>query len=362
MTHHGQGSNNFYGATGMMMGATDDNGITRMIGATGMMMGTRAGMSMESIAHNIYNQPTNEIRAGYEKQELYQNSIKKRFYDRLYELSKNQDEFNSKTKHFFNIMNQLELDPNEYLKSGEYYDYLISHFYMNESDDSKGDCEQRENNELWLRYKKNFYQINLTEKSGSIYQSPFDYEHGIIFIGISDTDGICVCAEIDKTISFISPYYFSRASMIHDVKNSVMNTCFTLCINPKTSNIAELVLSGKLSDDQIECLDGVVNVSKSILALHSNYFMCLFTNDTFKKQESYRIEFSKKILEYYIFYCCSSQKTFDPELTIDMITFGDFVQDKKFLQSYYSEIYKNKDSFTNKSLLQIMKFYQDISL
>ena len=130
--------------------------------------------------------------------------------------------------------------------------------------------------------------------------------------------------------------------------------------------VMDLILNGKLSDDEIQCSDGIVKISKSILALHSNYFFYLFTNDSFKKQELYKIDFSKKILEYYIRYCCSSvhepRDKFDPELTMDMIAFGDFIQDRKFLQSYYSEIYEHRDSFTNKSLLEIVKIYQNLSL
>jgi hypothetical protein len=299
-------------------------------------------------------------RAGYEIQESHQKEINKRFYNELYKLFENEEQSKIKTKQFFDMTTQLEKDPGDYLEKGVYFHYAISYFYTDDPITT---------NDLWLRYKTNFYQIKLDEKSGSIYQSPYDNQVGFIYIGFSETDGACICLENSKTITFFHPYYFSRSTLIHDVRNSVMgknklDTNDRQVTEPFKNNVVDLILSGKLSDDEIECSDGIVKISKSLLALHSNYFLYLFTNDSFKKQESYKIDFSKKILQYYIRYCCSSlfKEKFDPELTIDMIAFGDFIQDKKFLQSYYSEIYDHRDLFTNKSLLGIIKIYQDLSL
>lgn len=338
---------------------------TQLYGATGH---GATGHGATGTSHiYIANGQSNVIRAGYENKEQNEKEINKRFYERLDQLFENEEESKTKSKHFLNMNTQLDKDPNDYLQIGDYYDYIISHFYMNDH------TSETHLGELWLRQKTKFYQINLTEKSGSIYQSPYDYNQGFIYIGISDTDGMCICGEKDKTFSFLSPYYFSRSSLIHDVKNSVMDTRIKVFIKRRhlssikvsertrsEGDVGKLILEGKLSDDEIKCTDGIVNVSKSILSLYSNYFLYLFTNDKFKKQESYKIDFPKKILEYYILYCCSSENVFDPELTIDMISFGDFIQDKKFLQKYYSEIYNHRESFTNKSLLEIIKIYKNL--
>ncbi len=335
--------------------------IFNIQGATGQgATGYTQGATGPNIGYQLNDGRTIVNRAGYENQDSHPKEINKRFYDRLYKLFDNEEQSKIKMKQFFDMTSQLEKDPGEYLEKGDYYQYLISYFYMETHSPT---------NDLWLRHKTNFYQIKLDERSGSIYQSPYDYDIGFIFIGYSETDGVCICLENKKTITFLSPYYFSRSTLIHDVRNSVMakNNYDKGQFEEQSSkdiNVGDLVLNGKLSDDEIECLDGIVKISKSILALHSNYFLFLFTNDVFKKQESYKINFSKKILEYYIRYCCSSllKDKFDPELTIDMISFGDFIQDNKFLQNYYSEIYENRDSFTSKSLLGIIKLYKDLSL
>jgi hypothetical protein len=316
---------------------------------------------------------TGTVRAGFENQDLTseseikqnENNIRQNFYKRLFHIFEDEEQSKIKTKQFFNINTQLDRDPIEYLQPGEYYELLISYFYMNFEEKQENTNKSKE---LWLRSKTNFYQINLIEKSGSIYQSPYDYNQAFILIGKSETDGMCVCYEETHSISFLSPYYFSRSLLVHDVKNSVMRVDKWEIEKEDSekkvcNNISKLILEGKLSDDEIYCSDGKVKISKSILALQSNYFLYLFSNDSFKKQESYKIDFSKSILEYYIQYCCHNKpQNFDAELTMNMIEFGDFIQDKRFLQNYYLEIYKHRELFTQKSLLEIVKIYQELSL
>jgi hypothetical protein len=334
-----------HGATG--------HGVTGH-GVTGMYY-----MPINSQMSNGYSNVSNMdvIRAGHDHQkEECQKDIMNRFYDKLYKIFESESENKQNTKKFFELSTQIGKNPGLYLEPDEYYKHGLTLFYIL----LHSDFELNEN-KLWLRSKSNIYEIKLTTTSGSIYQSPYDYHNGMIYLGVSESEGHCFCSEQDKSITFMSPYYFSRTPLLHHVSNSIMKTVLNnLSQKPIFTEIGNLILQGKLSDDEIECQDGVVKISKSILSSHSSYFLYLFTNDTFKKQESYKLDFTKKVLEYYILYCCKTNREFDINIVHDMIHFADYIQDRKFLESYYSEIYKHRDTFSSKSLIEIMKIYRDL--
>jgi len=290
-------------------------------------------------------------RAGYERyKDEKQKDIVRRFYDYLFKIFEEENDSLQKSLNFFELSSQIEKDPASYLNPTEYFIHALSYFYINTDEKQKS---------LWLRSKTNLYEIKLSNHSGSLYQSPYDYDTGMLYIGFSETEGHCFSTEKSKGVIFMSPYYFDRSFRLHHISSSIIKSIDSVVIEMKPSNeLYKHILDGKLSDDEIKCQDGTVKISKSILASHSSYFLFLFTNDSFKKQESYKLDFPKKTVEYYIGYCCNIDPSFEPELTIDMIQFGDFIQDKKFLQYYYSKIYLYQEKFTTKSLLEIMKIYQ----
>jgi hypothetical protein len=295
--------------------------------------------------------------AGIEHMSMYRTSIMKRFYDKLYIIFENSQEYQTNTDNFFKPSFQIESDPSENLDVGEYYMYALCYFYLIKSD---GKCVQ----ELWLRSNSIMYQIQLTKDSGCIYQSPYHSEIGLIYLGMSKSEGHCFCSENGKGIFFMTSYYLHRTLLLHDIAEPLLKSRkYSGSLIPMSSTMmGHSILDGRLSDDQIECLDGTIKISKAILANHSSYFLYLFTNDKFKKEESFRIDFSKKVLEYYLLYCCHENVPFDIALVMEMIEFGDFIQDKGFLEYFYHQIYENRKLFTNHSIIRIIKTYQELGI
>ena len=323
-------------------------------GMTGSLTGTTGGQSSNSIGISDFS-IDNSIRAGYEQQPInHVKNISRRFYQKLLTIMDDEENWISKSKHFFDLSSQITKDPVNILEPNEYYMYALALFYFREED--------TKTNEIWLRMKTLVHQIYLSSMSGSVYQSPFDYDNGMIYFGTTETDGHCFVTEKDKSIIFLSPYYFTRTKMIHCRTDSLLMNKLETIIPKVSQYISKYILDGTLSDSEIVCSNGTVKISKCMLANRSSYFFYLFTNGNFKKQENYQLDFNKKILEYYILYCCAEEAPFDDKIVTEMIQFGDFIQDKNFLQYYYKEIYTNQHLFTRNNLLEIMRIYQDMDL
>ena len=312
------------------------------------------------------NHYTQEIpRAGFLLPIHESKNILARFYQKIQTILEQEETYCSKTNNFFSIQNQIEKDPQEYLLPNELYMYGLSIFYGNNQKIS-------ESNELWIRNGSHIYQIKLEKNnetsSGSIYQNPFSPENGMLFLGtVQDITSkrYCFCVENEKSIILIDDYYFNRSSCIHDIRESLIHENVSISQSHSNDNsvlststsIISSILSGELSDDKIECTDGVVNVCKAILAKNSEYFFVLFTNSKYKKQKNYQLDFSKIILQYYQQYCFDIPYDLDITLINEVIEFGDFIQDKMFLAELYSKIFKLREHIENKSLIDIINIY-----
>jgi hypothetical protein len=344
---------NYRGTTGSpgptgASGLTGQNGSLHLIGPDGTYHIPAAG-------NGSYIQQREEMK-----------NILHRFHDKLYKILEEEDKYIKTIEDFFRIEKQAEKDPYINLNEDDLYLYILSMFYSEKSKFKfDGEC-----NEIWVRYKTQILQIKLQKDSGTIYQNPFDSSLGFIYLGIYngvDLGGVkyCFCSENKKTFYIIDSYYYHRAhSIVHSNKKSLLDTIMSSVSTNDyiyTNQVVSFVLSGILSDEEIECIDGVVKVSKAFLCMKSSYFLSLFTNQSFKKQESYKLEFSKNILEYYIKLSMgASSPEFDPILVDEIIRFGDFLQDKLFLTTFYSEIYKHRENFSSKTLLDIIRIYSSL--
>lgn len=280
-----------------------------------------------------------------------------RIYKQLYKIVENQI-YETKSKEFFDLKKQTENDLEKNLNPMDYFTYSLCYFHFCRDKPTTNDVWEY----LWLRHKTEICQINLNENSGCVYLSPINFIEAILYIGHSVRHGHCFCSESSNTIFFLDDYHFQQLTLLLHISEPLLKQKLRIRNKAKSNKIGKSILEGKLSDEEITCLDGVVKVSKAFLSSHSSYFLYLFTNDFFKKEEKFSIDFPKKLLESYMIYCCDSEISFETDATIEMIQFGDFVQDKVFLQAYYSEIYKHHDMFTKKSLLEIAKIYDTLDI
>jgi len=310
-------------------------------------------------------------RAGYDG--VFPNQdrklILKKFYQHLESVFENEEEYQNKVNEFFSVENQIQRDPNEYLEINELYMYFLTLFYTNHSLIDK----INQTGIIWVRNGSQMFQIILKEDSGSIYQNPYSPTDGIIFLGIcQDADKnknmFCFCSGNDKNIMMIDNYYYLRSHIVHHIEDSILHPKIEIIeikdkdVEPNFSKAIQYILSGELADTQIECSDGVINVSKAYLAQYSEYFLILFTQNNYAKQDSFKINFPKKVMEKYLYYCLNVPCDLDVNLLNEIIDFGDFIQDFRFLQYIYMDIYKNREHFSNKTLLDIIKFYSKMDI
>jgi hypothetical protein len=323
--------------------------------------------------------PTFPTAAGWENNLQKQKDIKIRFYDKLFHLIQNQD-LNQKVKEFFTMKNQMKLidskepDAQEPEKADKQeikeennslleYDYFIYLFYILLYTKKENEFFGQSQNELWLKYKSCMVKVNIDENSGCIYQSPYDRNLGMVYIGKSNKDGIFWFITEDKNgIDFLNQYYMSRAippvlwcnnSLIPKIKSSSIPE-FKL-----TNPIVKQILNGNLSDAEIKCRDQTVKISKCLLSLHSEYFFTLFK---LENKSLYSMDnFSEDIMIYYMDFCANQNnfcKYFNPSLITEFMNFADFIQDKLFIEHLYNQTYHNSYTFDQKSLIQILKNFK----
>lgn len=306
---------------------------------------------------------------------IYTDAERIKAIQRFYQTLKNQfytDEQSSKNKILlkFDIKHLGMSDPEE-IESGEYYKLAIGLFYfLNDKRES-----------IWFRDENTMINIQREKMSGSIYFSPFFDDQAMIYLGkrkiisrtyntshtINVTESILYCflTEGQKTMFYATENQFQRLKLIHDfsfglLKPLSLNTVSKQeSLNTKTVNpfLGDLILSGKLSDQKIECLDGEVNVSRAFLSIYSEYFLYLFSNSVFNSQKSYVLEFEKHQVENYVYYLC---KQFDKinfmEESLYDIQFASFIQDKGYMQFIYDHI--PSEEIDQKDQLEIVTLYQ----
>lgn len=307
-------------------------------------------------------------QAGIEYQNQMNTDILKRFYDILIQIFDSEEYFTQKVSDFFQLENQLLRDPEKYLQPDEYFINAIGLFYLLglNTNDNQFQLKNSEYspNEIWLRYCSKLVMIKLDEKSGSLYQSPFESTYGMIYLG-RDVDesgkesGYWFCMEGRKGLKYLTNFYMTRSSPLHWIKDSILpHLTFTKSITE--NKLAENILNGEISDAEIECKDGKIQISKSLFCLHSDYFLSLFK---LEKKFTYHMDlFEKEILIYYLYFCCEQAYYFDPKLVLQYIAFGEYVQDQSFIKNIYQEIYQNRSCYTNKDLIEFIKNFQKIGL
>ena len=293
--------------------------------------------------------------------------ICKRFYEILFKLFESENHYKEKAQEFFQIENQLQRDPEKYLEPNDYYIHSIALFYIlgfNSNDNQfhlKSNCYSPD--EIWLRYCSKAVMIKLDEKSGSLYQSPYENHLGMIYIGREIDEqgkrlGYWFAMEERKGLKYLTSFYMSRSSPIHWMKDSLIPSKIEIPKKVIQNPITESILKGEISDAEMRCLDGDVNISKGLLSCHSDYFFSLFK---LEKKFTYHLEmFEKSILINYIYFCANQSFYFDPKMVTHYLTFGEFIQDPIFLEHIYNEIYQHRSWYSNKDLIDFIKNFQKI--
>jgi hypothetical protein len=294
------------------------------------------------------------------------NNILKRFYQILFDIIESEEEYKSKVSDFFQLEYQLQNVPQNVLENtNDYYTYAIVLFYILGLNSNENQFQMKNNhpissNEIWLRYFSQLVMIKLDEKSGTLYQSPFDFNLGMIYLGkqVDETGkvlGYWVCMEERKSIKYLTSYYLSRSTSIHWHKDSIFPRKIRFPeYNFLQKDIIQQILRGNLSDGEMICKDGKVPISKSLLSLSSDYFYSLFN-----REQKYTFDlnlFEKETLIYYLYFCVKQYLYyFDPKQITEYLAFAEFIQDESFLCFLYDKIYENRVSYTNKTLLEFLK-------
>jgi hypothetical protein len=292
-----------------------------------------------------------------------------RFYKTLYSFFDDEEKSKSEINRIFNIQFMLSSNPEDILAEGEFYRQAIGLFYIN----------KRNTDPIWLRDGSAILQVEKDKLSGSIYFSPFFEDRGIIYLGkckivvkemmapnfVHKESLIYIfLSEGQKEILFLKPQQFNSLQIIHVFEWGLLRTLnYKPKINGKENLLGDLVLSGKLSDEKIQCLDGIVNVSRSLLSISSDYFCYLFVNTNFSAQKEFKLEYPKMFLENYVYYSSGQHSSIkiSPEIIWETIQFASFIQDKNYMAYLYNvmnddlfEIFKDDK---NKIHLQLMKLY-----
>jgi len=163
---------------------------------------------------------------------------------------------------------------------------------------------------------------------------------------------------------FLKPPQFSSLQIIHVSEWGLLRSLkYKPKINGKENLLGNLILSGKLSDEKINCLDGIVNVSRSLLSISSDYFCYLFVNTNFSAQKEFKLDYPKIFLENYVYYSSGqhSEIKIGADIIWETIQFASFIQDKNYMAYLYNLM--NEDfgegnlEDKNKIHLQLMKLY-----
>lgn len=295
--------------------------------------------------------------------------ILNRLYEYLHQVYAESDHYKQKIMSYFDIqfMSSYSL---ESIEEGAFFQQAIGLFYLVR--------DQRKN--IWFRDESSMINIqcDYDAGSGSIYFSPFNEDKAMIYLGktsivsrkftginsvsVSESSFYCFLVEGQKNMFFANDYHFQRLKLIHSYKDSLIRPLQyktkSVCHEKNVVPLAELILSGKLSDQEIECTDGKVNISRSLLSMHSDYFTFLFTNSVFAKQNTYRLEFSKDILETYIYFVCNQIDKVSIENLMEHIQFASFVQDRNYMKQLLRSAIEHSDLMDYKTQLQLVCLYQ----
>ena len=359
MIHFMLKMNDYYGATGMTggIGYTGMTGTgftgTGMTGVTGFtgtgMTGMTVGLSNATI-HKLYKYAGSEYM-GNETKESEITECRKRFFDYLIQIFNEEEKYSKESKAFFHLDYQMKFDLP--MNPPNLFYHFLTYFYLNRQEDQIY---------LWLRMEKTIRRIKLQPHSGSIYLNPFDYDQLFLFVGQDDFEHGVYISEKSLSIDKLTTYYMhrTRSYCVHLISEKLFekNTCQTpLYPCPSTQSCFENILSGLLSDEKIECKDGEIHVSKTLLSQTSNYFMNLFTNTKFLKQEKYSLDFPKDILIEYLRFKCKL-KIKKVEMITELLEFASYIQDQSFIQGIYEFVYEEAEQFTTKSLLELRKVFE----
>jgi hypothetical protein len=300
-----------------------------------------------------------------------------RFYHQMQEFYMNEQSSKQKIEETFDLLTMSMSDPQE-MAEGFYYKQAIGLFYLLN--------KKREN--IWFRDDATMINILCDERSGSIYFSPFTEDCGMIYLGstkiinktintnasgsyftsVVETKYYCFVTESLRSIFYCNDWSLERLKNIRSREESLLREIrfkdpvkefSSLNVSGEDVFLADLILSGKLSDACIECVDGKVNVSRAMLCMHSEYFVKVFANTLFMKQEVFQVDFHKQTLESYIYYLCN-QRELEGDL-IEMIQFSNFIFDRRFMKDLYD--IADERSRTSKDIdyrmqLQIVSLYK----
>jgi hypothetical protein len=134
-------------------------------------------------------------------------------------------------------------------------------------------------------------------------------------------------------------------------------------MNDDVMCLGDLILSGKLSDHKIECIDGSVNVSRALLSMYSDYFMFLFTNGVFHRQSSDNLDFKKVTLIRYIYFTTRQMEKIDVSTSFDedfseSVHFASYIRDKDYMKFLYEQILKRVQDIDFKTQMDIYVLYK----
>jgi hypothetical protein len=304
--------------------------------------------------------------AGYETVVSTRNQILHNFYRLMFEINEDAS-LETEANKWFETRSEI----NDHFQI-DYFRLAIGYFYVFR------DSLQPLPDYLWLKDCNRSIQIKIDEKSGSLFQSPFDTNLGMIYLGRhiepstekgeetgkekGDEKGYWFCCDQRKSLKYLTIFFFCRSEPLHYFKDkifpyirkekSISQNIFVL------NNVAEQIISGQISDAQIICKDGNLSVSKGVLSLYSDYFFTLFKQE--KKAQYTLDQFHKDILIYYLYFCCNKPSYFNPNFIDDFFWFGDFIQDRKFMIHLYQQIYEHQSCYSNKSLIEMLKNFQEI--
>ena len=346
-------------------------------GATGgnYMSGIYSNSVYQGITGSMINSLHQQKMAG-ENVLMYtdadKNKVLQRFYSTLNQFFANEEESKIRIQLSFDVAH-LSKQNTEESETGEYYKLTIGLFYFL---DDKRDT-------IWFRDENIILSIQRDSSGleGSIYFSPFSEDKGMIYLGktkivsrtyspnaqlsTSVTESIfyCFLVENTKSIFYATQYQFSRLQMILQSGSGLL-----IPLTYKTKEIyypeglpffGDLILSGKLSDHEIKCTNGVVKISRAFLSYHSDYFMYLFSNSVFGNQDGYVLEFETLQIENYTYYLSNqTDKIKLVESASEDIMFASFIQDKSYMHYIYHKLAQLKDEMDVKDQLRIITLYQ----
>lgn len=326
----------------------------------------------------MYRSIMEQRRAG-ENVIMYSDSDKMKVLNRFYNIIQSffeDEETNKKNAlHHFDlrVMSNTSLDT---LEPGTLYKQSIGLFYL-----------VRDNPEhIWIRDESMMIKIECQYSenpgTGSLYFSPFVSDKGMIYIGktsiisrkisspsridVYETPFYCFVQEDQNNLFYADQYYFDRMTLVLDAKNGLLPKLQDekpTRMNDDVMCLGDLILSGKLSDHKIECIDGSVNVSRALLSMYSDYFMFLFTNGVFHRQSSDNLDFKKVTLIRYIYFTTRQMEKIDVSTSFDedfseSVHFASYIRDKDYMKFLYEQILKRVQDIDFKTQMDIYVLYK----